>query len=82
MSDEPRIIQPLTPDWETVDPMEQGNLHAQADAKEAWLAEHPGLTSFSWELVSDAERDQYMEQAMRDRGFTKTIVNGYVHWNL
>ncbi|MGY8865012.1 MAG: hypothetical protein ACKVJK_05200 [Methylophagaceae bacterium] len=82
MSDEPRIIQPLTPDWETVDPMEQGNLHAQADAKEAWLAENPGLTSFSWELVSDAERDQYMEQAMRDRGFTKTIVNGYVHWNL
>jgi hypothetical protein len=82
MSDEPRIIQPLTADWETVDPSEQHTLHALEDAKEAWLAENPGLSSLSWELVSDAERDQYVDQAMSNKGFTKTMVNGYVHWNL
>jgi hypothetical protein len=82
MSDEPRIIQPLTADWETVDPSEQHTLHALEDAKEAWLAENPGLSALSWELVSDAERDQYVDQAMSNKGFTKTMVNGYVHWNL
>ncbi len=72
----------LTPDYETVDPTEPTVLECMEKAKLAWLGDNPGLTSSSWEMISDHERDTYLEEQMSNAGFTKTMVNGYAHYEL
>mgnify|MGYP001026028354 FL=1 len=74
-------VQLLTPDYETVDPGEPTVLECMEKAKLAWLADNPGLTVSSWEMISDYERDTYLEEQMSNAGFTKTMVNGYAHYN-
>ena len=75
-------VQTLTPDYETVDPGEPTVLECIEKAKLKWLEDNPGLTSSSWEMISDNERDTYLEEQMRNAGFTKSIVNGFVHYDL
>jgi|SRR6056300_699103 hypothetical protein len=49
-------------------------------AKQKWLADNPGSTELGWELVSDFERDEYLEEQMSKAGYTKSIVNGFAHY--
>lgn len=72
----------LTPDYETVDPTEPTVLECMEKAKLAWLGDNPGLTSSSWEMISDNERNTYLDEQMSNAGFTKTMVNGYAHYEL
>lgn len=49
-------------------------------AKQKWLADNPGSSEFGWDLISDFERDEYLEEQMRNAGYTKSIVNGFAHY--
>lgn len=69
-------VQPLTPEDEN----ENTVLECIELAKQAWLADNPNSTEFGWELIADSERDEYLEEQMRNAGYTKSIVNGYIHY--
>ena len=69
-------VQPLTPDDEN----ESSVLECIELAKQAWLADNPSSTELGWELISDLERDEYLEEQMRNAGYTKSVVNGYTHY--
>jgi len=69
-------VQPLTPG----DEHENSVLECIELAKQAWLADNPSSTELGWELISDLERDEYLEEQMRNAGYTKSVVNGYTHY--
>lgn len=69
-------VQPLTDGDEN----ENSVLECIELAKQAWLSDNPGSTELGWELISDLERDEYLEEQMRNAGYTKSIVNGYAHY--
>ena len=47
------------------------------------LKKKPGSTEMGWDLISDLERDTYVEQQMVDAGFTKSFLpSGHVNWEL
>jgi len=72
-------VQPLSDN----DPSENTVLECLEKAKQQWLSENPGSTEMGWELISDLERDTYVEQQMVDAGFTKSFLpSGHVNWEL